>query len=354
MPGLDDILLGGLAAGRVFLLEGSPGHRQDHHGAALPDGRRAAGERGLYVTLSETADELRAGAASHGWDARRQDRDLRAGAAREPARCRPAAEPALFLRPRARRDHQADLRGRRAHQGQARSCSIRLSEIRLLAQSSLRYRRQILALKHYFARHGATVLLLDDLTADTLDKTVHSVAHGVMRLEELAPDYGAERRRAAGHQVSRPGVPRRLPRLRHPHRRRPGLSAPGGGRARRSSSASRMATGIAAWTRCSAAASSRARARCCSARPAPARALLTLQFVAEAIRRGGKAAMFIFDEELGLLFDRAKPLGIDLAALRDAGAPASSTSSMPPSCRPANSPTTCATAVQDPATSRRS
>ena len=70
-----------------------------------------------------------------------------------------------------------------------------LSEIRLLAQSSLRYRRQILALKHYFARHGATVLLLDDLTTDTHDKTVHSVAHGVIRLEELAPDYGAERRR---------------------------------------------------------------------------------------------------------------------------------------------------------------
>src|SRR5690606_7578323 len=70
-----------------------------------------------------------------------------------------------------------------------------LSEIRLLAQSSLRYRRQVLALKHYFAKHKATVLLLDDLTTDTTDKTVHSVAHGVIRLEELAPNYGAERRR---------------------------------------------------------------------------------------------------------------------------------------------------------------
>ena len=70
-----------------------------------------------------------------------------------------------------------------------------LSEIRLLGQSSLRYRRQILALKHYFARHGATVLLLDDLTAETNDKTVHSVANGVVRLEEVAPDYGSERRR---------------------------------------------------------------------------------------------------------------------------------------------------------------
>ena len=70
-----------------------------------------------------------------------------------------------------------------------------LSEIRLLAQGSLRYRRQILALKHYFAKFGATVLLLDDLTAEMADKTVHSVAHAVIRLEELAPAYGAERRR---------------------------------------------------------------------------------------------------------------------------------------------------------------
>src|SRR4029078_7146471 len=70
-----------------------------------------------------------------------------------------------------------------------------LSEIRLLAQNSLRYRRQILAIKHYFAKFNTTVLLLDDLTADVADKTVHSIAHGVLRLEELAPAYGAERRR---------------------------------------------------------------------------------------------------------------------------------------------------------------
>src|SRR6202011_1554439 len=70
-----------------------------------------------------------------------------------------------------------------------------LSEIRLLAQSSLRYRRQILALKHYFSRRDVTVLLLDDMTAETADKTVHSVAHGVVRMEEFFPDYGTELRR---------------------------------------------------------------------------------------------------------------------------------------------------------------
>ena len=70
-----------------------------------------------------------------------------------------------------------------------------MSEIRLLAQSSLRYRRQILSLKHYFAQRGATILLLDDLTTDINDKTVHSIAHGVIRLEEVVPEYGGERRR---------------------------------------------------------------------------------------------------------------------------------------------------------------
>jgi circadian clock protein KaiC len=70
-----------------------------------------------------------------------------------------------------------------------------LSEIRLLAQNSLRYRRQILALKHYFSRRDITVLLLDDMTSEALDKTVHSVAHGVVRLEQTAGTYGAARRR---------------------------------------------------------------------------------------------------------------------------------------------------------------
>ena len=100
-----------------------------------------------------------------------------------------------------------------------------LSEIRLLAQSSLRYRRQVLALKHYFAKHGATVLLLDDLTTDSLDKTVHSVAHGVVRLEELAPEYGAERRRVRVVKYRGRQVPRRLSRLHHQDRRAGGLSA---------------------------------------------------------------------------------------------------------------------------------
>jgi circadian clock protein KaiC len=70
-----------------------------------------------------------------------------------------------------------------------------LSEIRLLAQSSLRYRRQILAFKQYFAKRDATVMLLDDHTSDVGEKTAHSVVHGVIELEVLTPTFGTERRR---------------------------------------------------------------------------------------------------------------------------------------------------------------
>src|SRR5262249_10614901 len=76
-------------------------------------------------------------------------------------------------------------------------------EIRLLAQSSLRYRRQILALKHYFAQNQSTVILLDDLTAESLDRAVHSIAHSVIHLDQLAPVYAGERRR--GRVVQRRG-----------------------------------------------------------------------------------------------------------------------------------------------------
>ena len=194
VSGLDDVLGGGLSRGAIFLLEGEPGTGKTTIALRFLMEGAKRGERALYITLSETADELREGAASHGWelpdgvdvfelvppesllDAGQQQSllyssDLELG---ETTR-------AIFERFEAVRPDRVVLDS--------------LSEIRLLAQSSLRYRRQVLALKHYFARQGATVLLLDDLTSDTHDKTVHSVAHGVIRLEELAPTYGAERRR---------------------------------------------------------------------------------------------------------------------------------------------------------------
>src|SRR3712207_4948246 len=194
VAGLDNILAGGLSPGHVFLLEGSPGTGKTT--IALPflgEGAKA-GETGLYITLSETERELRDSAASHGWtlDHRTEVLEL--------------TPPESLLDEKQQQSllYSSDLElgetTKLIFEAIERAKPDRvvldsLSEIRLLAQSSLRYRRQILARKHYCARHGATVLMLDDLTSDVNDKTVHSVAHGVIRLEETSPDYGAERRR---------------------------------------------------------------------------------------------------------------------------------------------------------------
>src|SRR4029450_9006187 len=209
VPRLDDILLGGFATGPLFLLEGSPGTRHPPMALSFLLEGAKLGERGLYVTFSETEQELRTGALSHGWDL---DDKIDIFEIVPPESLLDSSQQQSLL-------YSSDLElgetTKLIFDAVERTKAQRvvvdsLSELRLLAQNSLRYRRQVLALKHYFARHGSTVLLLDDLTADTLDKTVHSVAAGVIRLEEMSPDYGAERRRAAGVQYRAQGFRARL------------------------------------------------------------------------------------------------------------------------------------------------
>ena len=194
VEGLDDILAGGLRRGRVYLLEGSPGTGKTTIAAQFLFEGAQQGETGLYITLSETEEELRETGKSHGWEFGK------------PISIFELVPPESLLDEQQQQSllYSSDLElgetTKRIFEAIESHSPKRvvldsLSEIRLLAQSSLRYRRQVLALKHYFSRNDATVLMLDDLTTETLDKTVHSVAHAVIRLEENAPEYGAERRR---------------------------------------------------------------------------------------------------------------------------------------------------------------
>lgn len=318
VAGLDDVLAGGFTPGHVFLLEGNPGTGKTTIALSFLLEGAQAGERGLYVTLSETEGELRAGARSHGWELPEL---LTVFELAPPESLLDAdAQQSLLYSSDLELGETTKLIFKAIEQAQpTRIVLDSLSEIRLLAQSSLRYRRQILALKHYFSRYGATVLLLDDLTSEVLDKTVHSVVHGVVRLEELAPVYGAERRRLrvvkyrgqafrGGYHdltIKTGGVevfPRLVAAEHHSGFSRVPLSSGideldtllGGGVERGSSS---LVLGPAGT----------------------GKTLFTLQFVASAAARGDRSVMFVFDEELGLLFNRAKAMGFDLQAMRDAG-----------------------------------
>jgi len=313
IAGLDDVLQGGLSRGHLFLLEGEPGAGKTTVALQyLLEGARN-GESCLYISLSETEEELRRTIASHGWtlpdlvvvhelapdgsfDGGKQQSLLYASDLELGETTRRIFETVERIKPQ-------------------RVVLDSLSEIRLLAQSSLRYRRQILSIKQYFSKSNATVLFLDDLTAEVTDKTVHSIAHGVVRLEEIAPEYGAGRRRLrvvkyraqsfrGGYHdfaIRRGGVEvyPRLVALEHRSRYE----------------RTRLSTGNEAFDKLLGGGVEKGSSTLILGPAGAGKSLIAYSFAIAAIARGEKVAAFVFDEEMDLLFDRTRALGFDLEPL---------------------------------------
>ena len=193
IQGLDDVLPGGLPANRLYLIEGLPGTGKTTLALQFLLEGRQLGEKGLYVTLSETKEELIEVAESHGWSLDGIEL-YELGASQ--ARLKPEQEYTVF------HPDEVELAETVQHVyaeveriKPTRVAFDSLSEMRLLSREPLRYRRQILSLKQFFAGRNCTVLLLDDTVGRNSDLQLQSISHGVLSLERLGQEYGISRRR---------------------------------------------------------------------------------------------------------------------------------------------------------------
>jgi len=191
--GLDDILGGGLDANRMYLYEGRPGTGKTTIALQFLLRGVRDGERVLYISLSETKSELTVVAERHGWSL--DGVDIFELVPPETT-LDPERELTVFHPAEMELSETTGLIFKEVERiNPSRVVLDSLSELRLLAQNPLRYRRQVLALKHFFTNRNCTIVLLDDLSSSQDDLQLHSIAHGVVMLEQLAIDYGAERRR---------------------------------------------------------------------------------------------------------------------------------------------------------------
>jgi circadian clock protein KaiC len=314
---LDAILGGGLDPERMYLYEGRPGSGKTTLAMQfLLEGVRR-GEPTLYITLSETERELQLVANRHRWSLD----GITVFELVPPETSLDPSQELTVLHPSEMELSETSrlIFDRVESLNPSRVVIDSLSELRLLAQSPLRYRRQILALKHFFSGRKSTVILLDDLSSSQNDLQLHSISHGVVLLEQLAIDYGAERRRL--RVVKMRGIPFKggfhdftieqggleiYPRLvaAEHHKDFSGDFVPsgnseldallGGGLERGTNALLIGAAGVG-------------------------KSSIALTYAMAAARRGERAAIFAFDEGRGTMLARAHTLGLPLQDGLDSG-----------------------------------
>jgi circadian clock protein KaiC len=310
IAGLDDVLGGGLTPYRLYVVEGTPGAGKTTLAFQfLFDGVRR-GERVLYVTLSESAEETRAVAASHDWSLEGVDiRELiPSEQSLETEEQYTVFHPSEVELGVTTRQILQDVEAIKP----SRIVFDSLSELRLLAGTALRYRRQILALKQFFSGRHCTVLLLDDLTSADRDLQVQSIAHGVISLERSTPDYGAQRRRLqvlkyrgarfrGGYHdyLIKKGGLEVFPRL---------VAA----EHRQSVSIERMSSGIAELDALLGGGLERGTSTLLVGAAGTGKSTIAAVFATAAAERGEKACLFIFDEGVNTLLSRMDGLGVPL------------------------------------------
>ena len=310
IPGLDNIMGGGFTADRIYLIEGDPGSGKTTLALQfLLEGRRK-GERGIYVTLSETKEELEGVARSHGWTLDGLD-TFELLPTNE--NLQPDGQARLF--------HPSEVElsdTTRSILTEIQRCNPKrvvfdsLSEMRLLAQHPLRYRRQVLALKQFFIGRACTVLLLDDRTAADNDQQLHSLAHGVLTLQHLAQEYGAERRRLrllklrgsafrGGYHdfMIRTGGLEVFPRLIAAEHHRPFPTDP-------------LTSGVGALDRLLGGGLDRGTSTLLMGPAGSGKSTIAAQFVCSAADRGERSLIYTFDESVRTALARASGLGIDI------------------------------------------
>jgi circadian clock protein KaiC len=314
--GLDDILCGGFPSRRMYLLQGDPGAGKTTCGLQILLRGRDLGERVLYVTLSESPEELETVARNHGWSLEGVDvYELSPNEAGELAN-----ENTLYVPAEVELgERMIALLAEIERVNPTRIVIDSCSELRLLAQTPLRFRRQILALKQQIVQRGCTVFLIENPLTDQGDVLLQSLVHGVVHLQQLSPEYGAERRRLrvvklrevqfrGGHHdfAIRRGGLQVYPRLvAHEH------FTP--------FDADELSSGIPALDELLGGGLDRGTAWLLMGPAGVGKSAVATRFAVSAAERGEHVAVFAFDEGLRTLLTRSASLGMPLERHLESG-----------------------------------